>query len=597
MHSSDNNSDEGHLRTPIVCVMGHVDHGKTTLLDTIRGTTVADKEAGAITQHIGATEVPVTVINELCKQLMRQEFKVPGLLFIDTPGHHAFTTLRSRGGALADLAVMIVDAKDGFQPQTHEVLRILRRFKTPFVVAMNKIDMLPGWDSQERTPFIISYKQQSERVQQALDGRIYEIIGELHGGGFDSDRYDRIKDFQKAIGVVPISAVTGEGIPDLLMVLLGLAQRFLEKSLHYHETAAGAGSVLEVKEAKGLGTTIDVILYDGRIKIGDTIVLGSRDEPVVTRVRALLEPRPMAEIRLEDEFERVDMVTAAAGVKIAAPNLEQVIPGVPIRVVENTDDLDQITEEIRSELSQLAVETDNVGVVVKADTLGSLEALVNELRSADISVQKADIGDVSKRDVVDAMTTKDPFLSVIMAFNVDILPDAMDEIIAGDVPVFSDDVVYRVVGSYEEWMEEKEAVLRGDQLDTLIRSATFQILPDYVFRMSNPAIVGVRILGGVLKPSAPLIKEDGSRAGIVKQIQSGGENIDKATLGEEVAVSIEGVTVGRQIKENDILLTDIPEKDIKLLEYDFRDELSSDEQDALEKFLDIKRKDNPFWGK
>ena len=211
--------------------MGHVDHGKTTLLDKIRGTTVAQSETGQITQHIGATEVPLTGIQELCGAHFGAEIQVPGLLFIDTPGHHAFTSLRSRGGSLADLAVLIVDINEGFQPQTIESLNILKRFKTPFVVAANKIDRIGGWLPVSNAPFPRSLKAQSARVEEDLDTRVYELVGELYKYGFSADRYDRIRDFTKTVAIVPISAVTGEGVPDLLMVLVGLAQRFLKDNL------------------------------------------------------------------------------------------------------------------------------------------------------------------------------------------------------------------------------------------------------------------------------------------------------------------------------------------------------------------------------
>ena len=321
-------TDKKNLRTPIVCVMGHVDHGKTTLLDKIRGTAIVSGEAGAITQHIGATEVPIDVIvDKLGDPRLRDRFIVPGLLFIDTPGHHAFTTLRSRGGALADLAIVVVDINEGFKPQTYESLQILKRFKTPFVVVANKIDRIGGWVSQKDLPFAATFKKQSEQVQARLETKLYEVIGELYNQGFAAERYDRVTNFQKTLGVVPVSAVTGEGIPDVLMVLLGLAQKFLEANLQYSANGPGVGTVLEVKEEKGLGTTLDVILYDGMLKKGDTVVIGSLGEPIQTKVRALLKPRELSEIRYESKFQQVNKVTAAAGVKISAPGLEGALAG------------------------------------------------------------------------------------------------------------------------------------------------------------------------------------------------------------------------------------------------------------------------------
>ena len=204
------------IRQPVVSVLGHVDHGKTKLLDRIRGTSVQAREAGAITQHIGATEVPIEHIYEVCSQLIgKKKFDVPGLLFIDTPGHHSFVTLRARGGSLADLAVLVIDIREGLMPQTIESIHILRQYKTPFVIALNKIDTIQGWICEEGRPFIMSEKVQQEHTLEAFNERLYAIMAQLAEEGISSDRYDRIDDFTKAVALVPISAKEGEGLPDL----------------------------------------------------------------------------------------------------------------------------------------------------------------------------------------------------------------------------------------------------------------------------------------------------------------------------------------------------------------------------------------------
>ncbi|RJS73050.1 MAG: translation initiation factor IF-2 [Candidatus Syntrophoarchaeum sp. WYZ-LMO15] len=585
------------LRTPIVSVMGHVDHGKTLFLDRIRGSTVIEREAGRITQHIGATEVPIETIERICAPLTRAKYEIPGLLFIDTPGHHAFTTLRSRGGALADLAVVVIDVIEGFQPQTVETIRILKRFRTPFVVAANKIDRIHGWKKHPGEPFVKSYTKQESYVQDILDEKIYEIVGELHKEGFSSERYDRISDFQRNIGIVPMSAMTGEGIPDILLVLVGLAQKFLEKNLYFKASSAGVGTILEVKEEKGLGITLDVILYDGTIKTGDTIVVGSLGEPIVTRVRALLKPRPLQEIRIEERFRTVRSVTAAAGIKVAAPNLEGALAGLPLRVVPDDAELDDIIKEVAG-FSEIKIERDPIGVIIKADTLGSLEALAHELKREKIPIQIAEVGDISRRDVVNASTIKDPLLSAILGFNVEILPDALDEIAKGDVAVFTDTVIYSLLESYEEWAEEKKREIEEAKFGRIPRPGIVKILPDCVFRQSKPAVVGVKVLCGTIKPNVHLMREDGVRIGTVKGLQSSGENISSAESGMEFALAIEGPTVGRQIKVGDLLYVDIPENDAKLLEAELDSGiLRDDEIKAFDEFLKIKRRDDPFWGK
>ncbi|MFQ5975729.1 MAG: translation initiation factor IF-2, partial [Candidatus Hydrothermarchaeales archaeon] len=310
------------IRQPIVSVLGHIDHGKTSILDAIRGTTVADREAGLITQHIGATEVPMKTIEKISGKLMEKikfKIRIPGLLFIVTPGHEAFITMRRRGGALSDLTVLVIDINEGFQPQTIESLNILNGYKTPFLVAANKIDKIHGWSPNLNASIIKSIAMQAEDVKNQMDTKVYDLVGKLHEEGFQSERFDRVESFEKQITIIPVSAKTGEGIPELLMVLVGLAQRFLEKQLEIEESGPAVGTVLEVKEKKGLGVTIDTIIYDGEIKRGDTIVVGALEDAIVTRVKALLKPRPLDEIRdPKHKFEVVKELSAACGVKISA---------------------------------------------------------------------------------------------------------------------------------------------------------------------------------------------------------------------------------------------------------------------------------------
>lgn len=583
------------LRTPIVCVMGHVDHGKTSLLDRIRGTTIAERETGFITQHIGATEVPLDVVKRVCGTVFKRDTKVPGLLFIDTPGHRAFTTLRARGGALADLAVLVVDVNEGFQPQTIEAVEILKRFKTPFVVAANKIDKLSGWNPRHGKPFILSFPEQAEHVKNALDEKIYIIIGKLYEMGFSSDRYDRVREFQRNIGVIPVSARTGEGIPDLLMILMGLAQKFLEKDLEYRAVGPGTGTVLEVKEEIGLGTTLDVILYDGELNVGDTVVVGSLGDPIVTKIRALLKPRPLSEIRSEEKFKQVKKVVAASGIKIAAPDLEGALAGSLIRVASG--DINEIAAQIKSEIDAVRIETQSNGILIKADTLGSLEALVNELKKENIPIRRADIGDISKRDIAEAKTVKDPLLSVIVGFDVDILPDAREEITGSDIKVFINNIIYKLIEDYKKWVVEQKVLIEKKRYETIIKPGRFIILPDCTFRQSKPAVVGVRVMGGIIKTSLEVMKEDGSIVGKIKGIQEHNENISEATAGKEVAVAIDGPTVGRQIKEGDILYIDVPEKHAKIVEQELFEAMKIEDKEALMAYMEIRRRGHPFWGK
>ncbi len=579
------------IRQPIVSVLGHVDHGKTTFLDRIRGTTVADREAGAITQHIGATGVPVDVLKKACSDLgCNIDFQLPGLLFIDTPGHHSFINLRSRGGSLADIAILIVDITEGFMPQSLESLDILKREETPFIIGANKVDKIPGWRSENK-PFIKNLQEQSDDAKGRMTDALYEMIGDLYDKGFSSDRYDKVNDFSQNIAIVPMSAKTGEGMEDMLMTLIGVAQRFLQDELEVVE-GPGQGTVLEVKEELGLGTTLDTIIYQGVINKGDDVVIGTKNKPLKTKIKALLQPKDMDEIRdPRERFDEVKEVGAAAGVKIVTPEVEGVLAGAPLRVIGNSKPEDVI-EEVAKE-SEASIETEDEGVLIKADAIGSLEGLAFELEEKDIPIVRADVGDVSQKDVIDADTVKEPLYKSILAFNVDVLPDAREDIKKSDVNVFENDVVYRLVEDYEEWAEEKKQELEEMKRESITHPGKFRILEDHTFRVSKPAIVGVRVLAGRIEPDQRIINKDGKRIGTIRSIREGDKSLNRADQGEEVAVAISGPTVGRQIHERDELYIDIPEGDARKLK-DI--ELTFDEERILDEIREIKKEEKPFWG-
>lgn len=590
------------LRQPIVVVLGHVDHGKTTLLDKIRGTVVAAKEPGLITQHVGASVVPASVIEKLAeplKKLIPFKLVIPGLLFIDTPGHELFTNLRRRGGSVADFAILVVDINEGFQPQTYESLEILKQRKVPFIVAANKIDKIPGWRPHPDTPFIISYRSQPQRVREELERRLWDnVIAKLYEAGFQADRFDRIKDFTRTVAVVPVSAKTGEGVPELLAVLAGLAQRYLQNRLRFAEGPA-RGVILELREQPGVGTAADVIIYDGVIRRGDIVVTGGLSGPIVTRVRALLMPKPLQEIRVaKRELEPVEEVYAAAGVRLVAPGIEEAVAGAPIMVARDEEEAKQLAEAVRREIEALRIRTDKEGVVVKADTLGSLEALVEALRRKNIPIRYADVGNVSKRDVIEAAASKEmnKYYGVILGFNVKVLPEAQEEAKRREIPIFRHNVIYRLLEEFEEWLHKLKEEEKRREIEQLIRPGKIRIIPGYVFRRSNPAIVGVEVLGGVIKPGYPLMREDGRRVGTIHQIQDRGKTVQEARAGMAVAVSIRGhILVGRHVNEGDVLYTDVPERHALLWLTKYKSELSDDEKMVLKEIVKIKRRQNPTY--
>ena len=582
------------IRSPIVSVLGHVDHGKTTLLDYIRGSTIADKEAGGITQHIGATEIPNDTIEEICGNFIsRLTIKdlIPGLFFIDTPGHAAFTSLRKRGGALADLAVLIVDINDGFKPQTYEALNILKMYKTPFIVVANKIDMLFGWETHEGVSFKESFNQQAPSVQQNLDTKVYEIVGTLHKEGFQSERFDRISNFASQISIIPISARSGEGIIEVLAMLLGLAQEYLTEQLEINEDAPAKGTVLEIKEEVGLGLTIDSIIYDGVLRTNDEVALmTSSNEVLTTKIRSILRPLPLEEMRdSKKKFQKFDEVVAAAGIKIAAPNLDDVVSGSPLRVLSDDENVE---EEILKEIEYITISTEDEGILVKADTLGSLEAIVKLLRELEIPIREADIGDVNRRDIINssiALNENDAH-GAIIAFNVNVNANSVEDLENSDVRLFKGDVIYQIIEEYEAWIDEIEN-------DAIVKPAKFMSLPKLVFRQSKPAIIGIESISGTIKQGQTLINKNGEYVGVIASMEDKGETLPSIPRGQRVAMAIKDAIVGKHFEEGDELFVDIPEKHYKFIEREFKDKLTEDEFETLYEFVEIKRKQDPDWGK
>lgn len=591
------------IRQPIIVVMGHVDHGKTTLLDKIRGTAVAKKEPGEITQHVGASIVPASVLERISKPLRKYfpklTIEIPGLLFIDTPGHELFSNLRMRGGSVADMAILVIDVIEGFQPQTVEALNILKEKRVPFVVAANKVDKLPGWTPFPDSPILESLSRQNARVVGMLDEKIYSLVGEFYKYGFEAERFDRVRDFRKTVAIVPVSAKTGEGIPELLALIAGLSQQFMKKKLVTTDDH-GKGVVLEVKEEPGLGTTIDVIVYDGVVRRNDLFVIAGKNGPIVSRIRSLLMPRPLQDMRMhEGGFTQVDAVYAATGVKISAPGLEDAVAGSPFYVIPNEQLVDQYTQLVKEEVATIVFRGESDGVIVKADTLGTLEAVVEALRRSGIPVKVADVGHVTRNDVIEAsvVKTSKPELGVILAFNVKVLPEAEELALKEDVKIFRHNIIYQLVDEFLKWYREfKEKALQSE-LENLVRPGKIRILPGFVFRRSDPAIVGVEVLEGTIRSGYPLMKDDGEDIGTIMQIRDRDNVLKEAKSGQQVAISIKGkVLVGRHIDEGDVLYTSVPATHVKVWLSKYKTHLSESELKALEEIIKIKRNKDPFYG-
>src|SRR3989344_5308486 len=570
------------LRQPIITVLGHVDHGKTSVLDYIRGTTVADKEAGRITQHIGATEVPLSTLQKICGDLLEKfklKFTIPGLLFIDTPGHEAFTNLRKRGGSVADLAIVVIDITQGVQPQTKEAIDILKTFKVPFVIAANKVDLIRSWRSHDKV-FINNYEKQLPEIKEYFDKRLYSLIGQLSEVGFNSHLYNKVDDYRKTISIVPISAKTGEGMSELLALLTGLSQKFLEDNLRTEITGVAKGSVLEIKEV---------------------LVLGGKHEIIKTKIKALLKPNPLTEIRAasHDKWKHLQEVSAATGVKIVAHDFDKAMAGSPLQSARTDSEEELAVNAITAELERSHIETQSTGAILKTDTLGSLEAIAEILKRKQLPILKAEIGDVNRKDVMEAIASnnRDEINTAILAFNVKIDIDAKETAEKDKIVIISKNVIYHLIDDYEELVKSKQQAKHMKTIESLNWPAKFKILPDHTFRISKPAIVGISMLVGKLKIGGKLMDAQGHEFGELKSIELDGEKVKELKAGLEAAIAISGtnVVVGRQIHEKEVLYSAMSETNFRALKAK-KELLSADEIKLMQEIAEIKRKTHKTWG-
>ncbi|MFH1276092.1 MAG: translation initiation factor IF-2 [Candidatus Woesearchaeota archaeon] len=591
------------IRKVLLATLGHVDHGKTSLLDKIRRTAVTRGEAGGITQAVGVSIIPIDTIKKICGPLLnslKQNLTVTGLLAIDTPGHAAFTSLRKRGGSLADIAILVVDINEGFKPQTIESIEILKANKVPFIIAANKVDLINGWHNEENKNLMQNISALNYDIQGLFEQKMYEIVAQVQEhSGMQAERFDRVQDYTKQIAIVPVSAKTGQGIPELLMVLTGLAQKFFEKSLEINEEGNCKGVILEVKEEKGLGKTVDAIIYNGKLNVNDTLIIGGIDEPLVVKIRALLEPAELAEMReKKSKFQNVKSVTAATGVKISAPGLDQAIAGMPIRSTSNPADVEKLKEEVQEEIKGIVCDNcEEEGVIIKGDTIGGLEALRNLLTEKGIPISSSAIGDVTKMDIskAESMLAKDEFLSVILGFNIK-TPSEIEELAKNKkIKIITNEIIYKIIEDYEEHISSLKKEIEMRELNSLVRPCKFLVMKGYVFRQSNPAITGVEIEVGQIKSGSPIMDSKGKNITSVKAMQEGKDNVTVAQQGRQLSMSMDHITIGRQVEEGDFLYSDIPEEDFKKLKV-LKKYLSKLELNVLKEIAEIKRTDNPVWG-
>jgi translation initiation factor 5B len=509
------------LRSPICCILGHVDTGKTKLLDKIRQTNVQEGEAGGITQQIGATYFPAEAIKQKTAVVNKDgsfELKVPGLLIIDTPGHESFSNLRSRGSSLCNIAILVVDIMHGLEQQTLESMRMLRDRKTPFIVALNKIDRLYGWKKVDNNGFVDSLSLQPRSVQNEFQNRLEQTKVAFAEQGFNAELFYKNKNMAKFVSLVPTSAHTGEGIPDMLKLLVQLTQERMVGSLMYLSEVQA--TVLEVKAIEGFGMTIDVVLSNGILREGDRIVLCGTEGVIKTNIRALLTPERLRELRIKSQYVHNKEVKAALGVKISAPGLEGAIAGSRLLVVGPDDDEDDLEEEVLGDLSSLfsRVEKSGRGVSVQASTLGSLEALLDFLKECKIPVANVGIGPVYKRDVMQCgtMLEKNPDYAVMLCFDVKVDKEAAAYAEEQGIKIFTADIIYHLFDAFTKHMDELTEKKKEEAKFLAVFPAVCK--PVAVFNKTGPIVVGVDVIEGQLKIGTPLAAVKTNTVTNVKEI-------------------------------------------------------------------------------
>ncbi len=570
------------MKSPIIAFLGHVDAGKTSIMDCIRDTYFAYKEIGGLTQTIGITEVPTSRIEELSKELL-EKFKVKvnveSLIFIDSPGHEAFVTLRERGASIADFAILTVDSKEGIQKQTIESINILKAYKTPFLVALTKIDMIDGYIPKKDMSFLDFINSQNPKYTQNLEEKLYSLVSDLSNYGFSSERYDRVKDFTKEVAIVPVSSVNNIGVNDLLVLIIGISQRYLPSE----PTERADVAIVEEKAIKGLGKVYDAIVYSGKINVGDRVLMETLDGVKETKIKGIMKLKPLEESRENfGRYESVGSIDAVKPIRLILQNPEALI-GTSISVFKDETEKENIEHTMKSSIQNYNDEKSG-GVIVCADSIGSLDAMKKLSESEGIQVGLAKIGSPTKRDLDLAKVGN----RAIMCFNVKIDREVTELADAEKVVLIQGKAIYSIIDQYKTLLSQQKGRELQDKLSKIILPAKFRVIEKSVFRRSNPCVFGAEILLGEIRSGYRVIKSDGKVLGRIMDIQNENKKLENAKAGDKIAVSIDDAVFGRNLYENDLLYTDIGQNDLINFE-DVKDSLPEDYSLALNEIRKIKR--------
>jgi translation initiation factor aIF-2/yIF-2 len=617
------------LRSVISCIMGHVDTGKTKILDKIRNTNVQDGEVGGITQQIGATFIPYeTLANKIKNDSFEYSIDIPGLLMIDTPGHKAFENLRSMGSSLCDIAIIVVDLMHGLEPQTIESMNMLRSINTPFIIALNKIDRLYGFvkSGDEKARNIRkTLSDQDENCISEFNTRSTKIIVQIMEQGFNAKLYWENDSIEDTISICPTSAITGDGLPDLLMNLIKYPQNHTYMSnnislIQDFNPLAFKCIIMDSSKIDGLGVTIDVILINGELNQGDRIIIETTGGPINTTIRSLLTPPSNSESRVTNKSNYIyhKSLTGAMGIKIVANNINDIITGSNItklsksecftkEIINMPKDEPVEYEDVISDLaskSKSKIELQDKGVTVHASTLGSLEALLYFLQKEcdpPIPVFQANIGNVMKKDVVKTNLSNTFGIQsgssglnefkTILAFNVKIDEDAEIQAKENGVKIFSAEIIYHLFDQFKKHKETLQQLRKDSFRNKMIFPCILKILPDCIFNKKNPLVFGVDVIEGNLHIGTPLSNSN-TYIGKVISIQKDHKEVDIGKKGSSVCIKVDNqenpsIAYGRHFDNTNVLCSKISRESLDVLKEHFKDDITRDDLALLVKLKKV----------
>ena len=491
------NEDDLVERPPVVTIMGHVDHGKTTLLDYLRKSSVASGEAGGITQAIGAYQV---------------KCKGKDITFIDTPGHEAFTEMRARGASVTDIVIVIVAADDGVKPQTREAIDHAKAAKVPIIVAINKID------------------KPEANIDKVMTGLVDAGLTPEEWGG------DTL--------VNKISAVTGEGVGELLENILLIAEM---QELKANPKRYATGAVLESQMDKHMGSVVTLLIQNGTLRLGDPIVVGTASGKVRTLKNDLGQNIVLATPSMPVEITGLS-TTPKAGDKFMAFETEKQAKSIAEERSLRAKDADTNRTGMTLDdlFGQINEGLKEINIVLKTDVTGSLEAVRQSLEKIDVegvkvNIIRASVGAITESDIVLAQASQ----AIIIGFNVRGSGKVMDLAKEYGVSIKTYDIIYKVV-------EEMEAAMKGMLEPEFEEQVTGNLEIRQIFKFSKVGLIaGCHVTNGTIKmgENARLIR-DGIVVyqGKIKSLQRGKDSAKEVSKGMDCGLTLENC---QDYREND----------------------------------------------